>query len=87
MLTRERAEQAQAQDLAALLEKVVACAQECLQRAQLAPGALGGIYLTGGSSALRPFRTALAQGFAGVPLVEGDLFGGVASGLAYGARP
>ena len=28
-----------------------------------------------------------AQGFAGVPLVEGDLFGGVASGLAYGARP
>ena len=76
-----------AQDLAALLEKVVACAQECLQRAQLAPGALGGIYLTGGSSALRPFRSALAQGFAGVPLVEGDLFGGVASGLAYGARP
>lgn len=73
-----------AEDLAALLEKVVICAQECLHLAQLAPGALGGIYLTGGSSALRPFRAALAQGFPGVPLVEGDLFGGVASGLAYG---
>ena len=34
-----------------------------------------------------PFEKRVAQGFAWVPLVEGDLFGGVASGLAYGARP
>lgn len=34
-------------------------------------------------SALRPFQRALQAEFAGVPLVEGDLFGGVASGLAY----
>jgi hypothetical chaperone protein len=46
-------------------------------------GALDSIYLTGGSSALRPFQRALAQGFPGTQLVEGDLFGGVASGLAY----
>jgi hypothetical chaperone protein len=41
------------------------------------------IYLTGGSSALRTFQQALQTEFVGVPLVEGDLFGGVASGLVY----
>ena len=41
------------------------------------------IYLTGGSSALRPFQQALRSAFAHCELVEGDLFGGVASGLAY----
>jgi hypothetical chaperone protein len=44
---------------------------------------LGAIYLTGGSSALRPFQAALQAEFTGVTLVEGDLFGGVAAGLAY----
>ena len=44
---------------------------------------LDAIYLTGGSSALQPFQQALQAEFAGVTLVEGDLFGGVASGLAY----
>ena len=29
------------------------------------------------------FRDAMAQAFPGVPQVEGDLFGGVATGLAY----
>ena len=41
--------------------------------------------LTGGSSALRPFQGALRAAFPGVDLVEGDLFGGVAAGLAYAA--
>ncbi|HKO87188.1 MAG TPA: heat-shock protein, partial [Burkholderiales bacterium] len=41
------------------------------------------IYLTGGSSALPPFQRALQQRFLGVPLIEGDRFGGVALGLAY----
>lgn len=31
--------------------------------------------------ALASFQQALQQAFAGVPLVEGDLFGGVAAGL------
>lgn len=69
--------------LAALLARTVACARDCVQRAGLGDGALDAIYLTGGSSALRPFQQALQAEFAGVPLVEGDLFGSVASGLAY----
>lgn len=66
-----------------LLQRTVACARECVRRAGVADGRLAAIYLTGGSSALRPFQRALQAEFAGVPLVEGDLFGGVASGLAY----
>ncbi len=71
-----------AQQLATLLASVVGCAHACLKRAGLRSGDLDAIYLTGGSSALRPFQQALRKSFAGVPLVEGDLFGGVASGLA-----
>ncbi|MEJ8849003.1 Hsp70 family protein [Variovorax rhizosphaerae] len=75
-----------AQQLATQLESVVACAHACVHRAGLRSGDLDAIYLTGGSSALRPFQQALRHGFVGVPLVEGDLFGGVAAGLAYAAR-
>lgn len=72
--------------LAGLLDNVVACAHACVKRAGLRSGELSAIYLTGGSSALRPFQRALRASFAGVPLVEGDLSGGVAAGLAYAAR-
>ena len=72
--------------LAQLLATTVACARECVHRAKLAHDIPDAIYLTGGSSALRPFQAALQAAFAGVPLVEGDLFGGVASGLVY-SRP
>lgn len=68
--------------LAGLLGQVVACAQECLRDAGLRAEAVQAIYLTGGSSALRPLRHALRQAFPETPQVEGDLFGGVASGLA-----
>jgi hypothetical chaperone protein len=71
--------------LHALLARAVACARDCVQAAGLRPQAVDAIYLTGGSSALRPFQAALQAAFPGVPLVEGDLFGGVASGLAYSA--
>lgn len=74
--------QAHLQDL---LGRVVTCALDCTRRAGLAPGRLDAVCLTGGSSALQPFRTALQAAFAGVPLLEGDLFGGVASGLVYGS--
>jgi hypothetical chaperone protein len=74
------------EDLAALLEQVVDCAAECVRAAGLGAGGLDAIYLTGGSSALRPFQQRLAERFAGTPIVEGDLFGGVASGLSYGLR-
>jgi hypothetical chaperone protein len=71
--------------LQALLARAVTCARDCVQAAGLAPHAIDAIYLTGGSSALRPFQAVLQAAFVGVPLVEGDLFGGVASGLAYSA--
>ncbi|MET3497454.1 Hsp70 family protein [Variovorax boronicumulans] len=75
-----------AQQLAPLLDNVVACAHACVKRAGLRSSDLDAVYLTGGSSALRPFQQALRKSFAGVPLVEGDLFGGVAAGLACAAR-
>ena len=66
-----------------LLDGVVRCAQECITRAQLNADGLDAIYLTGGSSSLRPFQQLLRQRFPSVAIVEGDLFGGVASGLGY----
>ncbi|MDP9897818.1 Hsp70 family protein [Variovorax ginsengisoli] len=75
-----------AQHLADALSKVVASAHECVRRAGLRSHDLDAVYLTGGSSALEPFQQALRRSFAGVKLVEGDLFGGVAAGLAYSAR-
>ena len=67
--------------LQALLLQVVECAQDCVHQAGVA--APDAIYLTGGSSALRTLRDALRIAFPDVPQVEGDLFGGVATGLAY----
>ena len=72
-----------ARHLHGLLQQVMDCAQECVRRAGLGAATLDAIYLTGGSSALVPFQDALRRTFPGTPLVEGDLFGGVASGLAY----
>ena len=72
--------------LAEQLEAVIACAHACVKRAGLTSHSLDAIYLTGGSSALRPFQQALRRSFAGVQVIEGDLFGGVAAGLAYAAR-
>ena len=77
---------AMAQHLREPLTRVVACAHECVRRADLAKGRLDAIYLTGGSSALAPFQHALRAAFSDTPLVEGDLFGGVAAGLAYSGR-
>jgi len=72
--------------LAGLLHQVVRCAHECVSRAALKAGDLDAIYLTGGSSALQPFQRALRRAFPATELIEGDLFGGVASGLAYAAQ-
>ena len=69
------------EQLQALLLQVVECAQDCVHQAGVA--APDAIYLTGGSSALRTLRDALRIAFPDVPQVEGDLFGGVATGLAY----
>ena len=84
-LERNLSADLQADSLAACLHaplaQVVQCALDCVAAAGLQPQELDAIYLTGGSSALASFQQALQQAFAGVPLVEGDLFGGVAAGL------
>jgi hypothetical chaperone protein len=72
-----------AHDLAALLQDVVACGHDCVRRAGLRAEQLDGLYLTGGSSALRPFQQLLRREFPQSEIIVGDLFGGVASGLAY----
>ena len=69
-----------------LLAQVAACAQECLRRAGIGRDKLDAIYLTGGSSALTALQGRLGAQMPGVPLVEGDLFGGVAAGLAYAGQ-
>jgi hypothetical chaperone protein len=75
-----------ARDLNQLLEQVVRCGHECVARAGLESRHVDSVYLTGGSSALRPFQELLRQQFPESQLVVGDLFGGVASGLAYAGQ-
>ncbi len=71
------------QHLQAQLARVVDCAREGVRLAGLEPQRLDAVYLTGGSSALRPLRAALREAFPDTPQVEGDLFGSVATGLVY----
>jgi hypothetical chaperone protein len=73
------------QILASLITQIVDTAALCVERSGLAHHQLDSIYLTGGSSALLPLQAALQKRFDGVSLVSGDLFGAVASGLAYSA--
>lgn len=82
-LTAQITPQGLEQHLQALLAAVVQCAEECVAKAGLRKSQITALYLTGGSSALQTLRTALAGVFPATPQVAGDLFGGVASGLAY----
>lgn len=63
------------------LAQVVQCAELCVQQSGLP--AVDAVYLTGGSSALRPLIEALRVAMPTATLVEGNRFGGVAAGLAY----
>ena len=72
---------AMAETLQQALAQVVDCAQLCVQRSGLA--SVDAVYLTGGSSALRPLMAALREAMPIATLVEGNRFGGVAAGLAY----
>jgi hypothetical chaperone protein len=75
-----------AQALDDQLAQVVACAQECVRRAGAPRDRIDAIYLTGGSSALTALQQRLSAQLPGIRLVHGDLFGGVAAGLAYAAQ-
>lgn len=70
-----------AEALQQALAQVVQCAQACVQQSGLP--AVDAVYLTGGSSALRPLIDALRIAMPTATLVEGNRFGGVAAGLAY----
>ncbi len=70
-----------AETLGSALAQVVECAQLCVQRSGL--NAVDAVYLTGGSSALRPLVEALRAAMPSATLVEGNRFGGVAAGLGY----
>lgn len=85
-LASSLAPQQMAQALDDLLAQVAACAQECVRLAGTSRAHIDAIYLTGGSSALSSLQQRLAAQLPGVPLVQGDLFGGVAAGLAYAAQ-
>ncbi|WP_206021929.1 Hsp70 family protein [Rhodoferax bucti] len=67
--------------LHASLAQVVQCAQDCVAAAGLQ--GVDAVYLTGGSSALRPLIEALRHAMPEATLVEGNRFGGVAAGLAW----
>jgi hypothetical chaperone protein len=71
---------AMAETLQQALSQVVQCAQLCVQRSGLP--SVDAVYLTGGSSALRPLVEALRAAMPQARLVEGNRFGGVAAGLA-----
>ena len=61
--------------------QVVQCAQDCVAASGLPR--VDVVYLTGGSSALRPLVEALQSAMPDATLVTGNQFGGVAAGLAY----
>lgn len=69
-----------AETLQHAVAQVVQCAQLCVQRSGLP--SVDAVYLTGGSSALRPLVHALQAAMPEATLVEGNRFGGVAAGLA-----
>jgi hypothetical chaperone protein len=70
-----------AQALEAAVGQVVRCALECVAQSGL-PG-VDVVYLTGGSSAMRPLMQALQTAMPQATMVQGNRFGGVAAGLAY----
>ncbi|MGE8396028.1 MAG: Hsp70 family protein [Comamonas sp.] len=82
-LTAQITSEGLAQHLQLLLTDVVKCAEDCVSKAGLRKEQITALYLTGGSSALQTLRDALKVAFPSTPQVAGDLFGGVASGLAY----
>ena len=62
------------------VNNIVQCALACVAAAGGAP--VDAVYLTGGSSALRPLVEALRSAMPEATLIEGNRFGGVAAGLA-----
>ena len=68
-----------------LLDRLVAVGRACVAAAGLAPGDIGTLYFTGGSSGMTALRSAFGTAFPASRMVVGDLFGSVVSGLGIEA--
>jgi len=79
----------EAQAVAAIdadLQRIVAAADETLRLAGVAHGQVGALYLTGGSTGLRPLADGIAARFPAARVVRGDRFASVAQGLGVHAQ-
>jgi len=72
--------------VAADVRRVADTALETVQRAGLAPDAVGTLFMTGGSTALPGFEAAIRAVFPKTRVHYGDRFSSVASGLGIAAR-
>ena len=72
--------------VAADVQRVADTALDTVQRAGLAPRAVGTLFLTGGSTALPGFEAAIRAVFPEARVHYGDRFSSVASGLGIAAR-
>jgi hypothetical chaperone protein len=67
--------------------RIEQAARECVRMASLTPADVDALYLTGGSTGLRPLVARIARHFPRAQTVHGDPFASVARGLGeYGAR-
>ena len=75
-----------ARALDADLGRIVAAARETMAQAGLAESAVDALYFTGGSTGLALLGDRLQQAFPNAPVVRGDRFASVATGLALHAE-
>lgn len=68
------------------LARIARLIAEVLGQGGLAPGAVGTVFLTGGSSDLPALRALVARSCPGVRIATGDMLGSVGAGLALEAR-
>jgi hypothetical chaperone protein len=81
MATRARFEAA----IAAPLARIGTTIAGLLAQAGVQPGAIGTVFMTGGSSGLPALHALMGQVLPGVPIATGDMLGSVGTGLALDA--
>ena len=68
------------------LSRIAGLLGAVLAQAGVAPGRIGTVFLTGGSSQLPALRAVVSAVLPGVALATGDTLGSVGTGLALEAR-
>jgi hypothetical chaperone protein len=68
-----------------LAKRIGARIKICLEQAQLAPGDIDAVFLTGGSVRLAHVRNVVVEGVPAGRVIEGDTFGAVGKGLTIEA--